>query len=282
MPRRMTDTRSPPPVDARDFDAIEAAVMETERGRWFLAEFAKRNRLGETRLLLDAITRLEQNVGSPPPSGDQDGLRAAFAALAEQLAAAGAELGTSGDLPAAFDGFVQSAGRMEGAGADIHDAAERVSEIAWRLREAGVSPTLCGELETAAADISTACAFTALTARRAGALAKALGEVGRVLESLPPALRPTTRPAPVAPAPAPVAPSPAPRQTARPAGPPVQAAAAPAKAAPAPAPAPAHAGADSPEVRVAPKPAQSSVRMPVPSLAAIEKLDFRERLKLFT
>ncbi|MDB5557836.1 MAG: hypothetical protein JWQ36_770, partial [Enterovirga sp.] len=34
--------------------------------------------------------------------------------------------------------------------------------------------------------------------------------------------------------------------------------------------------------RAAPKPAQSSVRMPVPSLAAIEKLDFRERLKLFT
>jgi hypothetical protein len=281
----MTDTRSPPPVDARDFDAIEAAVMETERGRWFLAEFAKRNRLGETRLLLDAITRLEQNVGSPPPSGDQDGLRAAFAALAEQLAAAGAELGTSGDLPAAFDGFVQSAGRMEGAGADIHDAAERVSEIAWRLREAGVSPTLCGDLETAAADISTACAFTALTARRAGALAKALGEVGRVLDSLPPALRPTTRPAPAAPTPAPAtAPSPTPapalRETARPVRASVQAAAAPARAAAAPAP--AHAAAQSPEVRAAPKPAQSSVRMPVPSLAAIEKLDFRERLKLFT
>jgi hypothetical protein len=42
-----------------DYDAIEAAVMETARGRWFLAEFARRNRHADTRMLLDALARLE-------------------------------------------------------------------------------------------------------------------------------------------------------------------------------------------------------------------------------
>ncbi len=46
-----------------EYDAIEAAVAETARGRRFLAEFARRNRVAETRQLLDAMTRLEAAVG---------------------------------------------------------------------------------------------------------------------------------------------------------------------------------------------------------------------------
>ena len=59
----MTETPPPPPIDERDFDAIEAAVRETERGRWFLTEFARRNRLGETRLLLEAIQKTPAEAG---------------------------------------------------------------------------------------------------------------------------------------------------------------------------------------------------------------------------
>ncbi len=47
-----------------DYEAIEAAVTETVRGRWFLNEFARRNRLAETRLLLDAMARLETTVAA--------------------------------------------------------------------------------------------------------------------------------------------------------------------------------------------------------------------------
>jgi hypothetical protein len=45
-----------------DYAEIEAAVMETARGRWFLAEYARRNRQADTRMLLDALARLEQVV----------------------------------------------------------------------------------------------------------------------------------------------------------------------------------------------------------------------------
>jgi hypothetical protein len=41
-----------------DFEQIEAAVMETERGRWFLREYSRRLRAAETVEILAAIERL--------------------------------------------------------------------------------------------------------------------------------------------------------------------------------------------------------------------------------
>jgi hypothetical protein len=49
----------PQSVDHGDFETIEAAVMETERGRWFLAEFARRRHADDIARLLAAIDRLE-------------------------------------------------------------------------------------------------------------------------------------------------------------------------------------------------------------------------------
>ena len=74
-------TASPPPslpqgMSDVDYEAIEAAVTETVRGRWFLAEFARRNRGAEVKLMLDAMGRLETLVTAqaqpslPPPSSD--------------------------------------------------------------------------------------------------------------------------------------------------------------------------------------------------------------------
>ncbi len=67
----------PPPgslpqgIGEHDFEDIEAAVTETVRGRWFLGEFARRNRTVEMRQLLDAIARLESVVAQPAlPSAD--------------------------------------------------------------------------------------------------------------------------------------------------------------------------------------------------------------------
>ncbi len=52
----------PEGMSEADYDAIEAAVVETVRGRWFLAEFARRSRAEETRQMLEAIAALEQAV----------------------------------------------------------------------------------------------------------------------------------------------------------------------------------------------------------------------------
>ena len=51
-----------------DYSLIEAAVMETVRGRWFLSEFARRNRMADTQTLLAALARIEKAAGlSAPP-----------------------------------------------------------------------------------------------------------------------------------------------------------------------------------------------------------------------
>ncbi len=42
----------------KDYDAIEQAVMESERGRWFLDEYGKRLRGSETAKLLAAMRKL--------------------------------------------------------------------------------------------------------------------------------------------------------------------------------------------------------------------------------
>jgi len=47
-----------------DYTAIERAVMESQRGRWFLEEYAKRVRSGETAGLLHAISKLENAIAA--------------------------------------------------------------------------------------------------------------------------------------------------------------------------------------------------------------------------
>ena len=59
------------PISARaalpseeDYAAIGEAFMETSRGRWFLTEYAKRNRNADTRMVLDAVARIEQSLAA--------------------------------------------------------------------------------------------------------------------------------------------------------------------------------------------------------------------------
>src|SRR6201996_2419482 len=57
------------PISARanlpseeDYDAIREAFMETARGRWFLDEYARRNRNADTRMVLDAVAKIEETL----------------------------------------------------------------------------------------------------------------------------------------------------------------------------------------------------------------------------
>src|SRR3954464_5186292 len=59
------------PISARaaqpgeeDYAAISEAFMETSRGRWFLTEYAKRNRNADTHMVLDAVARIEQSLAA--------------------------------------------------------------------------------------------------------------------------------------------------------------------------------------------------------------------------
>ena len=55
----MANLPVPASLSEADYEAIEGAVMETARGRWFLAEYARRNRNADTTMLLKALDRIE-------------------------------------------------------------------------------------------------------------------------------------------------------------------------------------------------------------------------------
>ena len=164
----------PPALAEPEYDAIEQAVMETDRGRWFLREFARRNRHAETERLLEAIARLERNVvAKPQPDGEVAGMRRAICEMAEEIAKAKKEIAairpTDGDTQdiadatAELDAIVTA---TESATSDILGAAEQIQEIAWTLREQNVEEAYCEAMEMRATEIYTACSFQDITGQR--------------------------------------------------------------------------------------------------------------------
>src|SRR5271154_4904176 len=85
------------PISARaaqpseeDYDAISQAFMETSRGRWFLGEYAKRNRNADTRMVLDAVARIEQTIAAQKQPAPDNGLAEAVIAIRRTVDEAGA------------------------------------------------------------------------------------------------------------------------------------------------------------------------------------------------
>jgi hypothetical protein len=112
-------TNKPPAgLNAADYEAIEAAVMETARGRWFLIEYDRRRRAAETTQLLEAVARLERAVGT----AGQPALEAPR-------------------KPAALSGPAAPPAPHAVA------IAERLQDIAWNMRERGFDDAICGDIE---------------------------------------------------------------------------------------------------------------------------------------
>jgi chemotaxis regulatin CheY-phosphate phosphatase CheZ len=169
----MSESKALTPISEADYEAIEFAVMETARGRWFLAEYARRNRTADTQMLLGAIERLEQAVTAERQTQSMDRLRFDLVEMARAITRTKAEIASirpadhaPSDLlvaSEALDGIVRT---TERATSEILEAAEHVQEAAWTLREEGANETLCDELDRRATEIYTACSFQDLTAQR--------------------------------------------------------------------------------------------------------------------
>ena len=78
-----------PPNEA-EYNAVYAAVTATERGRWFLAEYANRNRCADTDLVIAAIARIEAAIhgeAAPQPAAELPRERPAAATTIEPVRA---------------------------------------------------------------------------------------------------------------------------------------------------------------------------------------------------
>jgi len=169
----MTTQTQVTPLAIEDYEAIEAAVMETTRGRWFLAEYARRNRNSDTDAVLTALDRIERTMRRDRAAPDIDRIRLDLADMAEAISRTKQEIaqmkldtahgGRFADASHELDAIVS---QTETATNEILRAAETIQETAWTLREAGAADELCDKLDVESTEIYTACSFQDLTGQR--------------------------------------------------------------------------------------------------------------------
>jgi chemotaxis regulatin CheY-phosphate phosphatase CheZ len=160
-------------IDPAEYAAIESTIGATERGRWFLAEHARRARADEMQTILGAIERLERTMAADRATEAVGSLRGDLADMAEAIRRTKAEI-TALSVPGADQTRLASASQAldaivratEQATSDILGAAEEVQEAAWVLRERHIEPEVCEALDRHATAIYTACSFQDLTAQR--------------------------------------------------------------------------------------------------------------------
>jgi hypothetical protein len=141
------------PISARaampgeaDYDAISAAFMETSRGRWFLSEYAKRNRNADTRMVLDAVARIEQNLAAQKEAAPEHALAEALAAIRETVDQA------RGATSAALGGAA-----VDESLAPIRGGAQVIRETLLRLREIGVGGRIYDLMDSQVSAIEAGC-----------------------------------------------------------------------------------------------------------------------------
>ncbi|HVD83007.1 MAG TPA: hypothetical protein VNC42_02115 [Bradyrhizobium sp.] len=141
------------PISARaslpseeDYEAIREAFMETSRGRWFLGEYARRNRNADTRMVLDAVARVEENLAAQKQAAPDNGLAEALVVI--RRAVDEARAAASG----AIDGLA-----LEETLAPVRKGARVIREIAWRWREIGADGRICDLLDSQVNAIEGAC-----------------------------------------------------------------------------------------------------------------------------
>jgi hypothetical protein len=167
------------PISARaslpseeDYEAIREAFMETSRGRWFLGEYARRNRNADTRMVLDAVARIEESLAAQrqpaPENGPAEALAAIRRALEEARAAASAAL----DSLAPEENL-----------APVRKAARVIREIAWRLREIGADGRICDLIDSQVSVIQAGCGQISSAGPRA-ALSAAFDLIEARIEAL--------------------------------------------------------------------------------------------------
>lgn len=168
---------APAPDTDEEYRAIEAALLESARGRWFLAEHGRRARRLDSALLEDAIGRLQISLREPPALLDQ--LQGELGGLKSHLDALRAQLLAKPALAAAEHG---------GGPQTILKAVEDVHEIAWSLQANPFDPKGCEEIARNAARLyalsQNQAVYSARTLSIVDAVEAAMGKVDAVLETI--------------------------------------------------------------------------------------------------
>jgi chemotaxis regulatin CheY-phosphate phosphatase CheZ len=147
-----------------DYDAIEQAIRETSRGRWFLAAYLERNRSAETRMLLDAIGKLERSMRDSghiatamAPMETLMELREVISRAREDIAQNRKRSGSPTWLPVPRFTFESLPSEITDETRAIRAAAANLQTAVTALRSAGLFHGVAQQIGDRVEDIVSAC-----------------------------------------------------------------------------------------------------------------------------
>ncbi len=159
----------------QEYRAIEAALLNNPRGRWFLAEHGRRARRLDSLLLEEAIERLQNSIRQPPALLNQlqhevEELGQFLRDTRTELLAKPQRLATDAPSDAPADGILR--------------AAEDLHELAWTLQSNDINADACEKIARQASSIYALSVRQALESERTQKLAIALDAACARLDSV--------------------------------------------------------------------------------------------------
>ena len=161
--------------------------MESARGRWFLAEYARRNRAADTVMLLDALKKLENvasstGIKSDKPLPDIDRLAETIKVARSEIAATHNDLlPDGGSLPADGALYERIAADARSTSSEIARRSISLRVIAGGLKAATADEEHVKAVETNARSLETLSWSQEVLSER---IAKAMGLLSHIDETL--------------------------------------------------------------------------------------------------
>lgn len=155
------------------YEALYEAVMANPKGRKFLEEFAKRNRVAETNAVLEAVERLKNHMNEAREEARIDVLRGELQEMASAIKQTRGEIAAIKADKTQLDRFSSATGELEEitaatehATSDILEAAEAIQTLTETLRENEATAGLADAIEEHTTNIFLACSFQDITGQR--------------------------------------------------------------------------------------------------------------------
>jgi hypothetical protein len=161
----------------REYRSIEAALLETARGRWFLAEHSRRSRRLESAQLEDALGRLKTSLRDPPAVLGR--LRTELDSITHVLHQARASVLARGAGAASRPGSGGGLAGEENPPAGLLQAADELHGLVWALQGRDVNRDICERIGRQAATIFALSARQAQESERALQFAETIDAVAR-------------------------------------------------------------------------------------------------------
>ncbi len=155
------------------FVAVEEAMAQTDLGRSFLDEFARRSSVIRAAEVMDVLGEVRQSVQAQSSSTHVEILRrelqemsASIVQTRSEIAAIKPEEPGNNRIMAATGELDVIVSATERATSEILTSAEHLQDVATKLRDDGADAASCDEIENQVTNIFTACSFQDITGQR--------------------------------------------------------------------------------------------------------------------